>query len=483
MHIKYSKRIIALTLVAASAVTLGACGGTSNNSTGTGNTTGGATAESTPATSTGGGTAEATSGSMAPDLANNCSSPVTVTFWQQQFEDYQQAWYKKFVDQFNAAQNCVKVNYQVVTADTWTQKLQAAQAAGTQPDIATTSYGNIKPGVAQGQFAPLDQYLPASAFADIKSNVQSFVTMNNQHWAYPMLVEPSTVLYINNTAAQAAGLDPANPPKSWADLLTWSQKLTTGNVKGITIASVAADLGWSSWGMQYNSCGYFPISDDWSAARATDPCFADVANFYKSLYPYMPQNPKVGYTDASPYENGEVAMMVNGSWAWGQLKLDKPALVQDTTVVAMPTKDGGSGETTATLGGWTLTLDAKSKNPKQAAEFINYLAAGDPNIMAEFFNDSGFSKYTVRTSVDQAIATNYPDTTQDAAMQTISKDIVAYGIAEPIYPWDIALAMGTAIEATMKGTSTVDAALKTANDSINKTIQQQGLAGTNPNNS
>lgn len=453
------KGLIALTLAAASAVSLAAC-----------------------SSGAGGGTGAPAASGSAGGSGGSCSSRTTVTFWQQKFEDYQQAWYKKYVDQFNASQDCVTVNYQVVPADTWTQKLQAAQAAGTQPDVVTTNYGNIKPGVAQGQFAALDDYLPASAFADIKPNVAPFVTENGKHWGYPMLVEPSTVLYINADMAKAAGLDPSTPPKSWSDLIDWATKLTSGNVKGIATASVAADLGWSSWGLQYNSCGHFPIADDWSAGRATESCFADVANLYKTLYQnkLMPQNPKAGYTDAAPFENGEVAMMVNGSWALGAIKLDKPAMVAKTVVAPFPTKDGGTGETTATLGGWTLTLDAKSKHPKEAASFINYLAAGDPNIMADFFKQAGYSKYTTRTSVDQAIAKNDPSTTQDANMKTISQDIVAHGIAEPVYPWDISLAMGTAIEASMKGTASVDAALRTANDAINSTIQKQQLKGTAP---
>src|SRR5215470_16568290 len=80
------------------------------------------------------------------------SGTVTINFWQQQFEDYQQAWFKQHVKDFNASQNKVKVNYLVVPADAWQQKLKAAQAAGTQPDVATTNYGSVKSGVPTGQF-------------------------------------------------------------------------------------------------------------------------------------------------------------------------------------------------------------------------------------------------------------------------------------------------------------------------------------------
>lgn len=406
---------------------------------------------------------------------------VEITFWQQKFEDYQGVWFKKYVDEFNASQNKVKINYQVVPADTWAQKLQAAQAAGKQPDVATTNYGNIAAGVVDGKFAALDDYLPAESFTDIKDNVSSFVTIEGKHYAYPMLVEPSTVLYYNMEAVTAAGLDPNSPPTSWAELIDWSKKLTTGDVKGMTIASTAPDLGWSSWGLQYNACGHLPINDDWSEATATDSCYEDLLNFYSTLYQdgSIPQQPKVGYADGSPYGAGEVAMMAGGSWVIGQLKADFPDMLAKTMVAPFPSIDGDQTKPTATLGGWTLTLDSKSKNPQAAADFIQYLLAGDPAIMADFFKAAGYSKYTVRTSVDEALASD-PDASSDPFMKIISEKVVAFGKQEPGYPWDIALAMGTAIESAMKGTDTVQGSLKTANDAINDVIQKQSLAGTAP---
>jgi multiple sugar transport system substrate-binding protein len=406
---------------------------------------------------------------------------TVITFWQQKFEDYQQAWFKKEIDAFNASQDKVKVDYQVVPADTWAQKLKAAQAAGKAPDVQTTNYGNIPAAAANGELADLDGLLPDSAFADIKDNVKSFVTIGGKHYAYPMLVEPSTVLYYRKDLVQAAGLDPNNPPKTWADLTQWATKLTSGKVKGMTIASTAPDLGWSSWGLQYNACGHLPVSDDWSKSVATDPCFAQLLNLYKSLYQsgVMPKTPKVGYADGAPYGNGEVAMMAGGSWVIGQLKVSFPAMIAKTAVAPFPSVDGDPAKTTATLGGWTLTVDARSKAKDNAAQFVQWLLAGDPAIMADFFKTSGFSKYTVRSSVDQALASN-PDASSDPFMKVISSQVVPSGKAEPAYPWDIALAFGTAIESAMKGNLSVQAALKKADAQINDVIKKQNLAGTAP---
>lgn len=406
---------------------------------------------------------------------------TVVTFWQQQFEDYQQAWFKKQIEAFNASQGKTKVQVQVVPADTWAQKLKAAQAAGNAPDIATTSYGNIPAGAANGELAELDGLLPAEAFADVKENVRNLITIKGKHYGYPMLVEPSTVLYYRTDLVTAAGLDPTKPPTSWAELQTWATKLTQGNVKGMTIASAAPDLGWSSWGLQYNACGKLPVADDWSKSTATEPCFERLVNFYRDLYQSgaMPKQPKSGYADGSPYGQGEVAMMAGGSWVVGQLKNEFAAMIPKTAVAPFPSIDGDPTKTTATLGGWTLTIDAKSKAKEQAASFIKWLLAGDPAVMTDFFKASGFSKYTVRTSVDTALG-GVAEANSDPFMKIISSKVIPYGRAEPAYPWDISLAFGTAIESGMKGSTDVASALKKADAAINDVIKKQSLAGTAP---
>lgn len=347
---------------------------------------------------------------------------TTITFWQQKYEDYQQEWFGKKVKEFNASQSKVYVQYIVVPGEVWDQKLKAAQAANVQPDVATMSYGKIPPAVANGQLAPLDELISADKWADIKDNVSSFVQVDGKHYAYPILVEPSTVLYYRTDLVKAAGLDPASPPKTWDELETWAEKLTTDSVKGFTIASVANELAWSSWGLQYNACGAWPIAKDWSKAEANTECMQKVANFYAAFYSknLMPQQPKVSYTDSQPYIDGEVAMMANGSWGIGQLKLDGQKVLPNTAVAAFPSIDGDTSKPTATLGGWTLTLDLKSKHPKESAEFISWLLAEDPQRMAEFFAASQYSKYTVRKSVDQALA-KIPEATSDPYMKIISE--------------------------------------------------------------
>lgn len=491
MRIRFKKATAVVAALVTGALVMTACGGPSAPGSGAGGGGGGGGGGGdTGAAATDGGDAGGGATSSAVDTKSGVSEAagttaagaVSITFWQQKFEDYQQKWFGDQIKAFNSSQNKVHVNYIVVPSDVWDQKLKAAQTAGTQPDVVTTNYGAIRAGVDEGKFADLDSLMPKDVFADIKDNVKSFVQVDGKNYAYPMLVEPSTVLYYRTDLVKAAGLDPTKPPKTWDDLITWAKKLTTDKMKGMTIASTAADLGWSSWGLQYNACGHLPVTGDWSKSRATESCFEKLLEFYQTLFQQklIPQQPKVGYPDASPYINNEVAMMADGSWAIGQIKDSKKAdLLKNTAVAAFPSIDGDAAKTTATLGGWTLTVDSKSKNPQAAADFINWLLAGDPQRMASFFKASGFSKYTVRTSVDQALA-DTPEASNDPFMKIISDQVVAHGKAEPGYPFDISKAFADGMEAAMKGKSDIPTALKTADTAINRIIKQQGLAGKGP---
>jgi multiple sugar transport system substrate-binding protein len=192
----------------------------------------------------------------------------------------------------------------------------------------------------------------------------------------------------------------------------------------------------------------------------------------------MPQEPTYGYADCSFFGEGTVAMSACGSWAMGQLQNDWPEVWADTGIAAFPSIDGDKTKTTSTLGGWTLTVDAKSDQPQAAADFISWLLAGDPAIMTSFFDAAGYSKYPVRVSVNEALAAD-PVASANTSLAVVTSDILPYAQPEPAYPWDISLAMGTAIEKAMRGAN-IDEALAEANATIDTVISQQGLAGTAP---
>lgn len=421
-----------------------------------------------------------TPGVSKEDDQAGADGKIVIDFWSQQFEEFQTDWEKKWVKEYNDSQDEVQIKLTVIPGDAWEQKMKAAQAAGNAPDVYTISYGNIAPGVADGALTELNGLLPDAAIDDLEDNVKDFVTVKDKQYAYPWNVEPSTVLFYRKDLYEAAGLDPDSPPKDWNELLENSRKLTKDKVFGITTASIADDLLWSSWGLQYNVADKLPMADDWSKAEATNPEYERLAKFYATLYQdgSMPKQPLAPYPDGAPLGTGKVAQQVSGSWVIGQLRNDYPDMLDKIAVAPMPSWDGDPSRPTSTLGGWSLAVDAKSENPQQAADFINYLLAEDEDIMLDYFKATGFSKFSGRTSVTEAIAAD-PDGKDDPYRAIIADQVVANGRPEGTYPADLSKHFASAIEKSMKGTDPKQA-LAEAQEKMDSYISKYELAGTNP---
>lgn len=442
------QRFGALSVVAAAGLLLAACSGTPD----------------------GGTTDEGEQGEDGGD------GPVTVSFWQQQYTDEENEWYASVVDDFNASQEDVVVELEVVPGDAWEQRLTAAQAAGNAPDIRTANYGGIADAARTGQIVSLTDLISAEAWGDLQPNVKEFVTVDGEQYAYPLLVEPSAVLYYRTDLFEAAGLD--GPPTSWEQLEEYANALSTPEVFGLRLAQNAVDMSWSTWGYQLNVAGHFPISEDWSAPAATDE-YAPLLQAFQDMFASgaLPPADGLSYPDAAPFGDGKYAMMANGSWAASQLLADYPDLVENVAVAPMPSFSGQAGETTATLGGWTLVVDGKSANPEAAAAFIEWALGGDPENVIPFFEATSFSKVSARASVGEAISALPDIDSINPWNATIQEEIVPFAQAEPVYPWNVSLAMGEAIEAAMQGTP-VDEALATASGKIQTEIDNSGLAGS-----
>lgn len=430
-----------------------------------------------------GGSKDAAAPAAAPaDKPKENAKPaekVTIDFWQTKFEDTTDAWFKKWVDEFNKTHPNIQIKHTVVPGDAWNDKLKAAQAAGTAPQVLTMNYGGIAPAATQGQIMAMDDLVDPKVWSDLYPNVEKFVNVKGKHYAYPKLVEPSAVLYYRKDFFKEAGLDPEKPPATWDELIEYGKKLTKKDRYGLKIAGDAPEFSWTTWGAQMQF-GHRPISDDWSKATVTDDGYVKLLSFYKRLYDekVVPKQPITGYADGADFGQGKEAMAITGSWVIGQLRNDYKDILDKVGVAPVPTNDGSTNKPTASLGGWTLAIDGKAKNPKEAAEFISWLLAGDPKIMIDFFKTSKFSKFTPRKSVDEAMK-NDPDAQNDPWRKLIAEKIVPYSVSEPAYPWDVSFAFGSAIERAVKGQDPA-ASLKQAETEINKFIADKKLAGTNP---
>lgn len=413
------------------------------------------------------------------------SGATTIQFWHRTFTPVENEWYADIVKKFNESQDEIKVVDTEVPADAWDQKMKAAQAAGKAPDVYTHA-GSIQDAVNAGQLHDLDSIVPADALAEIMDAAKPVSEMDGAYYAYPLLLEPQTVLFWNKDMLDAAGVDSENGPETWDDLMAACEKIAPTLESGqycISPAQDAATFAWSSVGQQYNFAGHTALTDDWTAPNIDDDGYRALMEQYKQLWDngFMPKQPLAAYVEGKDFGEQKVAFKVSGSWMMSEIGSDYADLLGSTGIGAFPNAPDSDGRTATTLGNFKWVVDAKSKNPEAAGEFLSWAIAGDPENLVPFFVDTQFTKVPVRQSVQDAVADD--EAAADAPWSDIIvNDIAPTAIPEPTYPWDVSLAVGTALESAMKGSASVDDAIKTAGQAIQTVIDRDSLADKAPSN-
>lgn len=410
---------------------------------------------------------------------------TTVQFWHRSFTPVENEWYADIVKEFNKSQDKIKVVDTEVPADAWDQKMKAAQAAGKAPDVYTSS-ANLLDLVNAGSVHELDSIVSEEALGEIMDTATSISEVDGTHYAYPLLLEPQTVLFWNTDMLDAAGVDSSAAPETWDDLLDACAKIqpTLGDGQYcISPAQDAVTFAWSTVGQQWNFAGHLALTDDWAKPDIDDDGYRSLMEQYKVLWDkgYMPKQPLAAYVAGEDFGQQKVAFKVSGSWMMSEIGSDYPDLLAKTGVGAFPNASDADGRTATTMGNFTWVVDAKTKNADAAGEFLEWAIAGDPENLVPFFVDTQFTKVPVRQSVQDAVAAS-----QEAAdapwSSIIVDDIAPDAIPGSLYPWDVNLAVGTAMESVMKGSASVDDAINTANAAIQTVIDRDGLPDKAPKN-
>ena len=408
------------------------------------------------------------------DESTTTKDPIKVVVWNQIFEEWNQKFFEEKAEEYNALGRGYVVEQTFIAGDAWTERMAGAQASGSAPDTYVLSYNGLVSAARDGLILPLNDLLPAAAFDDLHDNVKEMVSLDGKYYAYPQLVEPSTVLYYRTDLFEAAGITEA--PKTWDQLIEDAKKLTTNDVFGLSIPDFPS-MGWCTWGLQVATSGHLAINDNWDAPTI-DQGYIDLANFYKRCYDegVVPEVALSPYATMKDFGEGSVAMKFCGSWGIAQIINEYPELADKFAVVAPPTKDGNQDTVLATNGGWTYVIDAKTKVAEGAADYISWLLAEDVKTSADFFELAKYAKAAPRKSVSEYLNANAGESKWAEVVSYVS----SHAIAEPIYPWDISSSIALMFENTSLGMMSAEDAAAQTTTTIQDVINNQQLAGKNP---
>ena len=264
---------------------------------------------------------------------------ITWMFWDDlnATEDLISKGYADVIDRFNTE---YAGQYHVTPITTnleeYYPKLNALVASGDVPDVFIVSPGpNLTDYVEPGVAAPLDSYL-ADGWKDTFTSdaVFSQQTYDGQIYAVPLNIAAACCFY-NTEMFEAAG---AKVPTNWREMLDACEKLQAAGYTPITISAGTAwclsmVAGYLCESKGVDLAAIADGSDTWEngklEAAATD--LVELSKYF--------QKTAAGDTNdvaTANFYNEEAAILIQGSWAIGQINGENPDFESKCGVFQFP---------------------------------------------------------------------------------------------------------------------------------------------------
>lgn len=251
------------------------------------------------------------------------------------------------------------ITVEVAHPDSATDKFQQSAATGNGPDIFIWAHDRLGEWAQSGLIAELN---PSQSVKDANYDFTwDAVTVDGKVYGYPMAVESIGLIYNKDLVSE--------PPKTFEEIPALDKKLAEQGKKAILWDY---NNTYFTWPMMAANGGYIFAksgnSYDVKDTGVNSDGAIKGATVLESLIEQgvMPRGADYGAMD-SRFNKGELAMMISGPWAWGNLK--KSGI--NFGVTTLPTINGS--EPKPMVGVMAATLNTASPNRALAVEFLeNY---------------------------------------------------------------------------------------------------------------
>ncbi len=324
--------------------------------------------------------------------------------------------------------------------------------------VTTAIASNSTPDILVVDNPDNARYASTGALADLTDRVKAWgqgdkyfpgpwnsTIFDGKNYGIP-LGSNTIVLWINADLAKAAGLDVANPPKTWDDLTNWAAKLTdqSKGVFGITLLSKhdeTSTFEFLPWVLQQGADLYSLDSPDAIAAL----------QFWWNLIDkgYAPRDAiNNGFAEIyQQFTTGKAAMMFSGTWNLSTLPTDAKF---NWVAVPLPY----SKKPASSLGGENFTITAASKNIDGAWEYIKFMQ--DPAYAPTFYSCMNY--LPSRSDVAATLSKN-----ADATMTVFLTQMASAQPRGPLANWsDVSAVVQDALQEALSGQKTPEQAMKDA---------------------
>ncbi|MEV5596236.1 extracellular solute-binding protein [Streptomyces sp. NPDC052496] len=381
---------------------------------------------------------------------------ILVELWHGQADTGRKA-VQALVDDFNRRQSRIRVDAGGggVVADAMLQKVTAALAAGSYPDIAYVFGADLARVARSPRVVDLTGTLRGTAYwPQFWGSVRDAVELNGQVRAAPAVLDSLCVVY-NRKLFRQAGVPYPKAGWTWDDFIRTARLLTDprrGTFGTSWPGTGDEDTVWRLWPLVWDLGGEVIAPDGHSIG------FKDVGEQALGTLARLAADRSV-YVDPKPgseqmhqvFIGGRMGMMATGPW-------ELPDIIEgrvDYDVVAPPTYSGRP----CTISGpdtWTV-FDNGPERSRAAVEFLRWL--GDPAQDVRWAIGGG-SLPLSRASAARPEWRRYSARTTGLPVFTKALDTARVRPVHPAYP-QISQAVGEAVVAVLLGRSSPADALRT----------------------
>lgn len=397
----------------------------------------------------------------APILAacggSSSSSSGPLTFWNfygpasgPGIVPAQSQWFVNTVNQWNKTQKTkVQLRYIPVVDYVNGSKLQTAFAAGSGPDIFLLSPGDFLRYYNGGVLEDLTPYMSEQARNDFFPNVMQTRTVGGKIYGLPMEVEPTAFFY-SQKAWEVAHLSEGDIPQTWDQLLNVAAKLRQGKQFGIAFEVAPGYYQNFTW-YPFMWEGHGDAVTGGKQGAFDSPATVNALSLWQQPIKQGLAPRKLlgtgGNDVTANLVSGYTAIFHSGIWGVAMLR---GAPNFQAGVFKLPLPPGGSY--TTSLGGWAFVVNAKGKNPQEAAKFVTWaLGSMNQDSIGRVVDWCIKAKSDIAPRRSALTAAEQQGGYNSTLMKYFKNEVFPSGRGEPRYPPPVYQAISTAIQASQLG--------------------------------
>ena len=365
------KKLVAVLMSSALALSLAACGGGEAAST-----------ESNKEQQT--QPADQQAEKQTEEKADGEQVEITITHFNIEEQREQTADYDGFYTMLEAWQEehpDVKITQSVLSTADYETKIQAQAAVGDMPDLFCVKGSWFKNFVSSDLLTPMSGAIDAYEHA-FREGVFDAATVGDEIYGIPIQFSVSSLVYYNAAMWEEIGY--SEFPATWEEIYDAVDKF---NEKGITPFSLGNLDKWPAESCILSALGDRYTGNEWTnniianngQSAFTDPEFVSALEHLQNMAQAGVFNADFNTSGTGPaaelYNQGQAAATINGFWNLANINANATDEVKANTKIAiLPPVEGGKGEAGSTSGGcgWYMGM-APQEDPEKAALVENLL--------------------------------------------------------------------------------------------------------------